>query len=252
MPPRKPLQAAARPQDAATDRPRGRAEQLADALAQDILGGALPVGSLLPPDAELAASHAVSAAMVRTALKRLENLGLIARSRSAGTRVVSGEIRASYAVEDGAGGQYAGGTALLLDRQRGVSADAETAMLLGAREGSRWLHLSGLRSAGSATLGPLSWVDVWLDTPAEQTDAAPDLSAAGIAALTGAAVASIVEEFAATPLTPALARHLRARVGAPGLHIIRRYRRANGSPLAVVRDIHPADRVSIAVSLDGG
>jgi GntR family transcriptional regulator len=245
----------------AADKPHSRAEALTRALAGEILEGNRPVGTLLPAEAEIAAQHAASAATVRAALRRLEALGLIARSRGSNARVISGEVRANYQIAatpaarngDAAelGGRYAGETRVAVERRRHVQADAELAMLLGVREGSDWLHLTGVRLADDASFGPLSWVDIWIDAPSEAVNGETEFGPAGIAALTGAAVADVVEEFSAASLTPAQARHLRARGGTASLHVMRRHLRGNGALLAAVRDVHPAERVSVAVRLSG-
>lgn len=232
-----------------------RVDAVARAITVRVLDGDPPVGSLLPTDAELAATHAVPLATARAALKRLEQLGLITRTRSGPARVVSGEVRAlygftaSYDGTDAAAGQYAAETTLQVERRRRVSADAELAMLLGVPEGSAWLSLSGPRLVDDGALGPLAWVDVWLDREADTDIESSPLTPSAIAALTGAPVAEIVEEFSAHPLTPAQARLLRARAGAAALHALRRYLRANGTLLAAVRDVHPAERASVTVRL---
>ncbi len=254
MPPRNSAApgSAFRDTEATPERIRGRAELLARRLAADILDGSRPVGTHLPTDADIASRHAVGLATVRTALKRLEGLGLIARSRGASARVISGDIRASYEIAGTAasqgGGAYASETVLMVERQRPVVADAELAMLLDVREGSRWLCLTALRMSDDASLGPLSWVDIWLDCDAAAGEIA-SLTPAAIAELTGADVAGIIEEFSAAPLTPIQARSLRARGGTASLHVMRRYLNGNGALLAAMRDVHPADRVSVAVRL---
>lgn len=248
MPQRKLAEAANAP-----DKTQSRVDALTRALAAEILDGSRPVGSTLPGEAEIAATHGASAASVRAALRRMEGLGLIARSRGSNARVISGDIRASYLIgpsgPGGLGGAYGGDTRILVERQRQVEADAELAMLLGVREGSMWLHVSGLRHAEDVSFGPLSWVDVWLEADPDALDGESGFTAADIAALTGVPVAEALEEFSAAALTPAQARHLRARGGTASLHVMRRYRRANGGLLAAVRDVHPAERVSVAVRL---
>jgi DNA-binding GntR family transcriptional regulator len=237
------------------ERLRHRSDSLARRIASEILDGRRPVGTYLPMDADIASQFSVGMATVRGALKRLEALGLVARSRSAGARVVSGEIRASYEIaaiaRNDSGGAYAAETLLVIERQRRVVADADLALLLAVREGSRWLCLSGRRVSEDASFGPLSWVDVWLDCEAASAGAITSITPATVTALTGFDVAEIVEVFSASPLTPAQARNLGARGGTLSMHVMRRYLRGNGALLAAIRDVHPADRVNIAVRLAG-
>ena len=229
-----------------------RADHLARALAAEILEGRRPVGSTLPPDPEIAAAQACSAGAVRGALRHLESLGLIARPRGEAARVVSSDIRASYAIVaqiERAGGDYLARTQLLIDRQRSVTGDLELALLLGTPESATWLRLSGVRLAADAAFGPLSCVDVWLASRAARVDPPGELGIAELEALLGVAIAEVEEEIAAGALTPAQARHLRARGGAASLSLLRRYRRRGGAVVAAVRDVHPADRAGVLVRL---
>jgi DNA-binding GntR family transcriptional regulator len=244
MPPSKP---ATRPHKPAAV----RSGSLARTLAAEILDGKRPVGALLPGEADLAAQHGISLSAVRAALRQLESLGLAVRSRGGAARVVSGEVRATYLIATGeleqARSDYAGATKLTIERQRQVTADAELAVLLGVPEGSRWLHLTGLRQPLDAGFGPLSWIDVWLASDAASVPAETAFSRADVEALTRATVATVQEDVSAGLLTPAQARLLRARGGTAALYLLRRFIRAGGTVAAAVRDVHPADRITVSV-----
>lgn len=67
--------------------PRTRADDVLDALVARILGGAVPIGGLLPPERELAGELGVSRATLREAMRRLDTLGLIVAQQGSGTRV---------------------------------------------------------------------------------------------------------------------------------------------------------------------
>ena len=229
-----------------------RADQVARALAAEILQGRRPVGSSLPAEAAVAAAQDCSPALVRSALRHLEALGLIARSRGGVARVVSADVRASYTVAaqiDGAAGDYLARTRLVIERRRQVTGDPELALLLGTPEGATWLRLSGLRLTSDPTFGPLSCVDVWLATRAAVPDLPDEIGPATLEALLGVAIVEVEEEVAAGALTPAQARHLRARGGAASLSVLRRYRRRGGVVVAAVRDVHPADRAGVLLRL---
>ena len=228
-----------------------RAEQVARTLAADILEGRREVGSALPAEADLAAAQGCSTAAVRAALRDLEGLGLVTRSRGEAARVAASDIRASYAVAaqaEGAG-DYAARTRLLIERQRQVTGDLELATLLGGQEGATWLRLSGLRLAADAVFGPLSCVDVWLATRAETIDLPDPVTPEALETLLGVTIVEVEEEVSAGALTPAQARYLRARGGAACLSLLRRYRKRGGGVVAAMRDIHPADRVGVLMRL---
>lgn len=241
MPPRKPV-----PRSRTRAATPKAAEHLARALAAEILGGGRPVGAVLPSEADLAARQGIPLAAARRAMRLLEAMGLAARSRGGPARVISGEIRATYVVTDDAS-DYAGPTTVALDRQRTVIADAELAVLLGVNEGTRWLQLTGLRQPMDPEFGPLSWVDVWLagDNVVVPEDASFDL--AGIEALSRGSIAGIQEDVSAGLLTPAQARLLRARGGTAALHLLRRFLRTGGTVVAAVRDVHPAERITVSL-----
>ncbi len=66
---------------------RTRADVVLDTLVARILGGAVPIGGLLPPERELAGELGVSRATLREAMQRLDALGLISPQQGSGTRV---------------------------------------------------------------------------------------------------------------------------------------------------------------------
>lgn len=229
-----------------------RADQVARALALEIVEGQRAVGSELPADADLAASFGCSTAVLRAALRDLEGLGLIVRSRGEAARVIASDIRANYAISaqtEADTGDYAARTRLVFDRQRPIIGDLELAMLLGAPEGTPWLRLSGLRLAADAALGPLACVEVWLATRQEAVEPPEEVTASVLEDLLGVSIVEVEEEIVAGSLTPAQARYLRARGGAPCLSLLRRYRRRGGTVVAAMRDVHPADRVGVVMRL---
>ena len=229
-----------------------RAEQVARTLAADILEGRREVGSFLPADADLATAQDCSVATMRAALRDLEGLGLVTRLRGEPARIAASDIRASYAVAaqtEGEAGDYGARTRLLIDRQRQVTADQELATLLGTSHPASWLRLSGLRLAMDAVFGPLSCVDLWLATRAASVDLPEQVTPAALETLLGVVIVEVEEEVSAGVLTPAQARHLRARGGAACLSLLRRYRKRGGGVVAAMRDIHPADRVGVLMRL---
>jgi DNA-binding GntR family transcriptional regulator len=245
MPPRKPP---ARTPARATA--ASQADSLLRALATEILDGKRPVAAELPSEAELAAHAGVPLAAARGAVRQLEALGLVLRSRGGTARVVSSEVRDTYVIDagdEGAVNDYAGANRLVFERQRQVTADAELAVLLGVNEGTRWLHLTGLRLPADGSFGPLSWVDIWLATDAATVPGESTFALADIEALTRTSVSAVNEDVSAGLLTPAQARTLRARGGTAALYLLRRYLRTTGALVAAVRDVHPADRITVRV-----
>lgn len=229
-----------------------RSDRIARIFAAEILEGRRDIGSDLPAVAEIASAQQCGTAAVQAALRTLVDLGLIVRSRGGAARVIATDIRASYAVSariDGSAGAYLARTRLLVERQLQVKGDSELALLLGTAEGGTWLRVSGLRLAADAALGPLSCFDLWLATRAATLDPPEEITPATLEALLGVSILEVEEEVAAGVLSPAQARHLRARGGAACLVLLRRFRRRGGGVVAALRDIHPADRAGVRMHL---
>jgi GntR family transcriptional regulator len=229
-------------------KPPSRTDLLARTLAAEILAGRHPVGALLPSESELVGDHGASLATVRGALRVLGTLGLTQRGRGGIAQVVSGEVRAIYEIANGdaaEGGAYLAPTRIDVERSRRVTADAELAVMLDARENSEWLHVTGLRLPVDPSFGPLSWFDAWIGGAAKATPEGFDFTADTLEELCGAQIVDVREDLSAAPLTPAQARRLHARGGGFALHIMRRFLRGNGSLVAAVLDVHPASRIVV-------
>lgn len=67
---------------------RSLADRVSEQLADDILSGRQAIGSSLPPERQLADTFGVNRHVVREALQRLEQLGMIAITRASGARVL--------------------------------------------------------------------------------------------------------------------------------------------------------------------
>ncbi len=67
---------------------RSLADQVYEQLADGILSGRHAIGSSLPPERQLAESFGVNRHVVREALQRLEQLGMIAITRATGAKVL--------------------------------------------------------------------------------------------------------------------------------------------------------------------
>ena len=70
--------------------------RIAGVLRSDIASGVYAVGSSLPSESELCAKFNVSRHTVRESLRKLAELGLVARRQGAGTRVIASTPRAAY------------------------------------------------------------------------------------------------------------------------------------------------------------
>src|SRR3954454_3865799 len=73
-----------------------RYAQVARDLTEGIANGRFPVGSLLPTELELCDHYGASRHTVRTAIRELQDLGLVSRNKKAGTRVEASVPAAGY------------------------------------------------------------------------------------------------------------------------------------------------------------
>lgn len=238
---------------------RPRYVQLAETLAGDIAAARYPVGALLPTEHQLCEQHGVSRATVREALRRLSELGLIAREHGVGTRVLALDAHTNYVLSARSAEEvmgYAVETRLVVKHRRTVKANAALAQRLGCQAGSRWAHLSGLRMTVGAGALPLSCIDLYVAAEYADITESPHIERTPIYRLIeqerGVAVAEIRQDVRAGLLTTSEARALKAPAGSAALHVMRRFLDSEGSPLEVTRNIHPADRFTFSLRLRQG
>ena len=137
---------------------------LRERIAGDIAAGKYPVGSLLPPEKELAARYGVSRHTVREATRKLADIGQISPHPGRGTVVCSAAPPQPYVA--GLGTQqdlvaYTNATRLEVLASREVTANAALVAAIGCESGSRWIEVEAFRHAidGAA---PISFTRVYL------------------------------------------------------------------------------------------
>ena len=234
-----------------------RYAQVARDLAEGIRSGRFPVGSLLPTEFELCDQYGTSRHTVRSALKELQELGLVSRRKKAGTRVeavtaTSGYRQSLASVEDLV--QFGSAHVRVVREIQDVVADRALAKELGCAPGSRWLRISSLRLNGEPDAAPIGWTDVYVDAAyAELRDIVhecPDvLISSLIESRFGRRIAEIRQEIQAVLLPVKLAEELGAEAGTAALKIIRRYVDHAGETFEITVTIHPAERFAFMIRL---
>jgi len=222
-------------------------QQLTESLLLQIADGTFAVGDRLPTEEELSASHRLARGTVRRALGRIEDLGMISRRPGAGTIVISPAPVAGYqplaqsAVDIVA---LAAETKLVNPKTTEVVLDSPQAKRLGARKGSTWFVIEGVRALRKGDGTPLCWSEQYLrgDFPREKLLRA-DFTLEEVAAQ---AVHQIVS---AALLDDQMCLALNARPGSAALVITRRHLDAKGRLISVGIHTHPADRYSISTTL---
>jgi GntR family transcriptional regulator len=231
--------------------------ELARALVEEIAKGHYPIGSLLPTEFELCEQHGLSRYAVRKALDDVQEMGLISRRKNVGSRVEA--LRPSIGfVQSLATIDALAHFGAIYERQikdmRDVVLDIELAKQLGCEAGSQWFQLSSLRVASGTREKPICWTDVYLEPKyaklRRKFQAAPDtLISQLIEAHDGRAIASIAQDIEAVSISSELADALDAEVGAPALHITRRYADLTGTVFEVSRSVHPGGRFKLSTQL---
>ncbi|MFN0044178.1 MAG: GntR family transcriptional regulator [Alphaproteobacteria bacterium] len=222
---------------------------IARGLAEDITAGRYRPGAHLPTEAELCKRYAASRFTVRQALAALRANGQITSRAGIGTIVTSVEPQRAFVetlatVDDILRHGYA---PFVVDRINDVVADAALAERLGVKTGQALMRIEGMRYHKlAAKRVPFAWGEIHV--VAAYGAIRPRLKnldrpiASLIADMFGTMPVTIDQEIQATVMPSALARALEARPRSPALHVLRRYRDAEGEPYEIARSIYPADR----------
>ena len=220
-----------------------RYRQLADTLRAAIACGDYPVGGQLPPELELAQTHAVSRHTARDAIRLLTEAGLIERRRGAGTTVIASASPQAYVQPLGGVDellQYAHTARLkLLAKEQRRLSEAEV-QRIGGDVDRTWLVVDGLRIADAL---PLALSRIYVPQP---TPAAGQSVHALLDERFGAAAGRIDQEITAEILSPNDAKMLKVEPGSAALRTLRRYH--NDDALILASDsLHPGGRFVYAM-----
>lgn len=229
-----------------------RYQQVADALRAAILAGEFADGAQLPTESVLCERHGVSRFTVREALRRLQADGLIKRRRGSGTVVDRSGRALRQPLSDVAELlQYAAGSVFDFRRQRVVTAGAALAASIGVDAGSRWVHLSGIRTIGGQ---PVALSDVYVHVALERHVAAlvpgPETLFERLARAAGFRIARIEQDISAVLAGAREAGALGVARRSPILKIVRVYKDETGRTVEVSVSLHPAERFTYSMHID--
>ena len=125
-----------------------RFQEILDALRADITDGRIGIGERLPTEQELCLRFSTSRYTVREALRRLQDLGLIARRQGSGSVVTAArpDGRFHNALSSLAEiGQYASSTRLEVLAVEKILVEGRTAELLQSPPDTPWVRVVALR-----------------------------------------------------------------------------------------------------------
>lgn len=222
---------------------------VADDLLQQITDGTYAVGARLPTENELCEEYGLSRGTVRQALGQLRELGMIERRPSAGTIVVSAEPVGGFRTFAHSGDDIvllAETTRLTRRESLDVVLDRALARRLGARAGSMWHLIRGVRVSRGQPDQALCWSEHYLrgDLPREEQLVMPRRDSFS---------KYVVEQtVSAERLDASIARALDAEPDSPALVVTRRMRSKNGKLVNVGIHTHPGDRYTITTTVGPG
>ncbi|CAG9189810.1 GntR family transcriptional regulator [Paraburkholderia sabiae] len=234
-----------------------RYAELAEELIQAIGAGKFEVGSSLPSEVDLSEQYGVSRATVRSALERVQELGLISRRKRAGIRVESAKPKAAFShnmssVEDLV--QFAVVTERHVRSVTELSASPSLAGKLGVDAGTRLLRVEMLRVDPSKPDAPLCWTDVYLEAALgagikRELRNSTGLICDMVERRFGRSVHNVRQEIRAIGVPDNLAEPLGVKPDSHALEIVRRYLDSRGLVFEATVSVFPADRYSYALEL---
>lgn len=216
---------------------------LAEHLGEQIRSGELAVGDKIPTEAQLCDQHRLSRGTVRQALLHLERAGMINRRPGAGSQVISAVPTGAYQpLASNAGDivELVAQTRIVRPKTRELTADRDLAKRLGARAGTKWFLMAGVRKRRDNQGLPLCYSEQYLraELPREQL-------LRGIIDPDEPIARRFEQVISAVVLDDDIARALDTDAGSAALVITRRHRDASGRLVSVGIHTHPADRFSI-------
>jgi DNA-binding GntR family transcriptional regulator len=232
-----------------------RYQDVADILIDEIAAGDFPIGSMLPTELELCERFAVSRYTVREALRRLEEIGLVARRQGSGTVVQATNPGAGYVQTLSTLAQllqYPPETRLYVKDSGLLKADRRNARLLRSPVGQEWYRISGVRRV-HASGQPICWSDIYVAPEFKGVTDVLEERFRPVYSLIedeyNVQIDNVSIEIFASTVPDELADSLEVEPGTPVMTIIRRYTARDNRLFEVSVSIHPEGRFTYSIDL---
>jgi GntR family transcriptional regulator len=227
-----------------------RYSTLARLLTEEIQSGRYRVGHRIPTEAELQERYAVSRHTVREALRDLKDRGLVVARAGVGT-VVRAKAPNSRFMQ-GIGTlkeliQFVEATRMQVLKRRVLVADEDLAERVGVRPGQELHEAFVIRSLPKAA-APVASMHIYVR--AEHGNVLDYIDRAGQPVFSlverhhGVRIVEVRQQIVAVDLSTGEAKVLKARAGAPALHISRQYFDSQDRMVMASIGLYPSDRFS--------
>ena len=232
-----------------------RYQKIFRALREGIRDGRYPTGGKLPTELELCERFGASRHTVREAIRRLTEMGLVARRAGVGTTVLRRTGNGAFTQQISALPDllaYVKNARLEILDARDVRVSAGEAAALHCRRGEAWHRLIALKRLRGARQ-PVAYVLAWVHRNHPALRGVLDRRGVPlhdfIEDKIGQPIVVVEQDFAARPLHGEAAEALGRAPGYPGFVIVRRYLPAHGAAVLATSTIFPYDRMNYSMSL---
>lgn len=232
-----------------------RYEEIVRSLLEDVDRDVYALGDRLPTEADLCEKFQVSRHTVREALRRLQQMGYVARRQGSGSVLVSRRADGLFhnsinSLEEVL--QYATTTrvdVLSVDR---IVAEPDLARRLGCTPESQWFRVNAMRRADGSDQ-PVAYTEIFVDVAF--ADIIPNIGIVQTAIYRmieqahALRIVEVMQEIAAVSADANVASRLAIAPGSPVLLVQRRYVAEHGRLVEIAVNSHPGSRFRYEMSL---
>ncbi len=229
--------------------------QVAHRLERQIISGERAVGSLLPPEAELAQQLGVSRHTVRQAIAQLRKKGMLVARKGVGTRVEAARTDWRERFRNNSRDdlfEFANESEFFIQVKDRREMRGKLAAEIGCRPGRRLIYMAGPRHFIGEPL-PFCWNEVFLDPIAwevvENLEVQRSSLFQQIEQRTGERIEEIQQEIRAVEIPAEICDGLNRPHGTIGLRITRRYLASGGRLVEYAVQTSPADSFAYRTNL---